>query len=494
MFLFVLTGSGFSAENRYALVIGNGAYKDNDITNLANPANDAADIAEVMKDLDYNVTLRTDIGLRDMLSAVRAFSADLKKNPENEGFFWFAGHGLSVKGVHYLLPVDVDPFDDDTIPRTSYSVDDLMEEIEKAGNVTNLIVIDACRNNVIPGSRSVAGRGLAVLSRDDYRVRGNKLVYSTMAGMTAADGLPGSRNSPFAQAFIDNIKTPEPFDDVFLDIANETLSLTRGVQEPYALGAFAVKSYAINPQASREAAAAQQAAVQAAIQAALANMTPKRDYAEFKLDGQKLMNLSVMVSGYPSSIKANGMGAGVSFAFYEKYGKYGDFFYIPNSFFFSADFYRDIRDIKSQVDFLPNDGQERYTGGIFGIGALYKIRLDSNQRFIVNFGPSIEMFLASAQFYYGDDRMLYSSKDGKKNETRFIAAPGLGLQGGLSFRISRLISMDLGFSWKQSLFGSKELGLYADYGLGGIRYLVFNDKVLPYSIGANLGISFWLLR
>ena len=251
IFLFA-AGFVFSAENRHALVIGNENYRDQNIASLTNPVNDATDVAAALGKIGYNVTLKTNIGLKEMMSSIRDFAVALKRAPENEGFFWFAGHGLSVRGVHYMLPVDVDAEDDSIIARGSYSVDDLMEELENARNRTNLIVIDACRNALLPGasgSRSLGTRGLAVLSRDDYRIMGNKIVYSTMAGRTALDGTPGSRNSPFAQAFISHINSPETFDDVFLDIANETMRLTRGDQEPYSMGAFAVKSYSLNPQA-----------------------------------------------------------------------------------------------------------------------------------------------------------------------------------------------------------------------------------------------------
>jgi len=246
--VFVGTGFLFAANNRYALVIGNGNYRNKSIATLANPVNDATDMAAALRDLGYNVTLKTNIGLREMLDAVQDFSFNLKRSNENEGFFWFAGHGLSVKGIHYMLPVDVDPVNDNIIARGAYSVDDLMDEIGSARNKTNLIVIDACRNTLLPGgNRSVGGRGLTVLASDDYRITGNKVVYSTMAGRTASDGVPGSRNSPFARAFISNIKKPEAFDDVFLDIANETMRLTQGEQQPYSMGSFAVKSYTLNP-------------------------------------------------------------------------------------------------------------------------------------------------------------------------------------------------------------------------------------------------------
>ena len=245
----VFYGIGFLfPADRYALVIGNGNYKDKSIPNLTNPVNDAADVASSLKTLGYNVTLKTNVGLRELQNAIVDFSGSLSRSGDSEGFFWFAGHGISVKGIHYLLPTDADPTDDFSIPRTSFSVDDLMEQIENARNKTNLIVIDACRNNLAQGGRAIGSRGLTVLSQDDYRIKGNKIVYSTMAGKTASDGASGSRNSPFAQAFLDNMQEHEIFDDVFLDIANETLRLTKGDQEPYSMGTFAVKSYSLNPQ------------------------------------------------------------------------------------------------------------------------------------------------------------------------------------------------------------------------------------------------------
>jgi len=262
LFLICAGSLLFSADNRFALVIGNGNYRDRNISALANPVNDATDVAASLNGLGYDVTLKTNVNLREMIDAIEAFSFNLRRSPDSEGFFWFAGHGLSVRGIHYLLPVDVDPVNDNIIARGSYSVDDLMEEIGTARNRTNLVVIDACRNTLLPGgNRSVGTRGLTVLSADDYRVAGNKIVYSTMAGRTAADGVPGSRNSPFAQAFISNINKPESFDDVFLDIANDTMLLTRGDQQPYAMGSFAVKSYSIYP--LQVIAAAPQGAVEA---------------------------------------------------------------------------------------------------------------------------------------------------------------------------------------------------------------------------------------
>ena len=64
--------------NRYALVIGNGAYKDSNFSCLANPVNDAADVAAALKELGYSVTLKTNLGLRELLNAILDFTGTLK--------------------------------------------------------------------------------------------------------------------------------------------------------------------------------------------------------------------------------------------------------------------------------------------------------------------------------------------------------------------------------------------------------------------------------
>ena len=468
----------YPAENRYALVIGNSNYRDRSIPNLANPVNDVSDIAAALWELDYDVTLKTNVNLRDMINAVRDFSEKLGRNPESEGFFWFAGHGLSVRGVHYLLPVDVDPSDDNIMARGSYSVDDLMAEIENARNMTNLIVIDACRNNLLPqGARSVGSRGLTVLSIDDYRIRGNKVVYSTMAGKTAADGLPGSRNSPFAQAFLAGMFSAEIFDDVFLDIANETLRLTNGEQEPYSMGTFSVKSYSLNR------SLIQDSAVKTVYEPSKSNpfySGARHGAASFNLNNKKIRSFSAapVFSGFvfsgenESKPPAGGIGFGLTFTFYEKYGVYGDFFYIPNSFFIAAEMVNDLQffDVNNSTG---NIRQELHTF-IWSIGSLYKVRIDQNQRFIANFGLSLSFFTVYAADLYNGTNLVGKYSSGFD--------PGFGLLTGLSFRFSELIAMDFGLAWKIGLIGR-------NIKLDDIYYL--GKNVFPYTFNGRLGITFW---
>ncbi|MDR0585948.1 MAG: caspase family protein [Treponema sp.] len=243
------------AANRYALVIGNNDYRS--IPKLTNPVNDADAVAANLRELGYEVVLKTNLDIAAMDHEIDSFFTKLKGSEESEGFFWFAGHGLSVEEKQHLLGIDVDPGSNRTISRGAYTVDELVEKFRQIKNKSNLIVIDACRNVALPGNRALGSRGLSVIS--DVGIRGNKIIYSTMAGKTASDGQAGAKNSPFAQAFLTNMKAEKSFENVFISIARETQRLTGGEQEPYALGYFSVEDYSINPKFS--AAARQQVAL-----------------------------------------------------------------------------------------------------------------------------------------------------------------------------------------------------------------------------------------
>jgi uncharacterized caspase-like protein len=232
------------SSNRYALVIGNNTYQNN-IKPLSTPVNDATDISNHLKTLGYEVDLKLNLPINELDESIDNFILKLDSNRESEGFFWFAGHGVNVDNKHYLLSITVDPRTNNSIIRGSYSVDALIARFDSVKNKANLIVIDACRNDFVPGQRSLGGRGLAIVASES--VVGNEIVYSTMAGQTADDGKPGDRNSPFAAAFINNIKTSKSFDNLFIQIVNDTRTRTNGVQRPYKIGYFTIEDYAIAP-------------------------------------------------------------------------------------------------------------------------------------------------------------------------------------------------------------------------------------------------------
>ena len=91
------------AEKRVALIIGNSNYEN--VARLANPANDAALMAETFKSAGFDkVDLRRDLKIADMRRALREF-VDSAHEAE-VAVVYFAGHGIEVDGSNYLVPVD----------------------------------------------------------------------------------------------------------------------------------------------------------------------------------------------------------------------------------------------------------------------------------------------------------------------------------------------------------------------------------------------------
>jgi uncharacterized caspase-like protein len=96
------------AEKRIALVIGNSAYQH--VAPLRNPRNDATLIAETLRGLGFDLVggrAQLDLDKRGVDAAVQ----DLGKLLEGAdvGLFYYAGHGVQVRGANYLVPIGADP-------------------------------------------------------------------------------------------------------------------------------------------------------------------------------------------------------------------------------------------------------------------------------------------------------------------------------------------------------------------------------------------------
>ena len=242
IFIFFTLNTNIFAQNRYALVIGNNKYTKVQV--LENPVNDATDIAAKLKALGYQVELQTNIGKAAMDRAIYNYMQRLAGSRENEGFFWFAGHGVQIDGENYLLPVDVDDTDDLSVRHTSYSVKLLTESFDsRAKNKVNIVVLDACRNNPFKsssGTRSLS-RGLSVI-KDNELPSDLFIIFSTAADTAAKDGT-GKRNSPFAEAFMKNMDSSEDISIVVRSITMDTLRLTNNTQRPFTGGSIISLNY-----------------------------------------------------------------------------------------------------------------------------------------------------------------------------------------------------------------------------------------------------------
>jgi len=129
---------------RYALVIGINNYYNANIR-FPNPANDAQDITNALRQLGYEVDLRIDVDLSEMEKAINDFIGKLGADRESEGLFWFGGLGFELNAHQYLMPADARITSENLIQSSSISFNYLLNDLRSTGNSINLVFIDTNR-------------------------------------------------------------------------------------------------------------------------------------------------------------------------------------------------------------------------------------------------------------------------------------------------------------------------------------------------------------
>lgn len=167
---------------KLALVIGCSEYEFAGL--LANPLNDATAMKQKLEELGFDVMHIENPNLKQMKIGIDDFGTELEKY--DVGLFYFAGHGVQVKGLNYLIPVDANLKNERTVEYDCVRVDRVLSHLEAAKTSVNLLILDACRNNPFERSwgRDLSQRGLAVMEAP----KGSLIAYSTSPGKTASDG------------------------------------------------------------------------------------------------------------------------------------------------------------------------------------------------------------------------------------------------------------------------------------------------------------------
>ncbi len=200
--LFLLALCAVSvAERRVALVIGNSAYAHTSV--LANPLNDAADIAAAFERLGFAVTRLENADKRAMELGLLEFSEAAFRS--DVAVVFYAGHGMEVDGENYLVPVDARLKTDRAVKFETVPFDQVREMQPESGLL--LVILDACRDN--PFARTVRGSGARGLGRIDLgtsSVGGTLVAYAAAAGTVAQDG--AGRNSPYTAALLAHLEEP----------------------------------------------------------------------------------------------------------------------------------------------------------------------------------------------------------------------------------------------------------------------------------------------
>ena len=238
-------------EQRVALVVGNGRYASSP---LANPVNDARAMSAALKSMGFRVMLVEDASIAQMAAAVRNFGEALK--PGGVGLFFYAGHGMQIKGRNYLIPVGADIQREDEVAFNAYDAAQVLEKMEAAKSRVNIVILDACRNNPFTRSFRSSSQGLATMDAPF----GSYVAMATAPGRVAGDGSDG--NGVYTKNLLAVMKTPGiPIEDVFKRTRVKVMAATDSQQVPWDYSSLSGNFYFVP---SEESAAAQTVDAEAA--------------------------------------------------------------------------------------------------------------------------------------------------------------------------------------------------------------------------------------
>ena len=229
-------------ERRVALVIGNSKYVNTGP--LANPQRDAQAFATLLSRVGFTqVTLKLDLPRDQMINELKAFAAAADR--ADWAVVYFAGHGLEVSGVNYLVPVDAKLQSDRDVSYEGVPLEQVLQAVDGTRKL-GLVVLDACRDNPFiktmtkssGGARSVSA-GLSHIEPDGAVL----VAYAAKHGQVAQDGGAGA-NSPFMTALLKYVDTPGlEINLLFRKVRDEVMSATAKRQEPFTYGSLPSEAF-----------------------------------------------------------------------------------------------------------------------------------------------------------------------------------------------------------------------------------------------------------
>ena len=210
-------------QRRLAMVIGNSDYEK---SKLKNPVHDAQSMARLLRRLDFEVELVKNGNRRTMVTEINNFGRKLRQ--VDVGLFYYAGHGIQVKGHNYLIPTDAVLETEADVEFEAIDLGRILGKMEDSQCPLNIVVLDACRDNPFARSFRSTTKGLALVDAP----RGTLLAFSTAPGSVAADG--DGNNGIYTKHLLANIERPDlSIEEVFKQVRIGVVNDTDGRQTPW---------------------------------------------------------------------------------------------------------------------------------------------------------------------------------------------------------------------------------------------------------------------
>lgn len=251
--------SSWAAENKIALVVGNGAYPGDE--KLESPLHDAADICAALERLGYATQCHTNVpDRRQFLALLQKFAARL--SPGSNAIFYYAGHAVQIKGENYLMPTAARMRSADDVTAALISVGQVLEQVQPTRGGFSMVILDACRNN--PFAAPAGGRGASAgpftglrgvqraLGKQAHELSyglgairdapvGSIVLYATAANEAAYEST--GRNGLLTKHLLAHLETPgitveEMIKRVTVGVQDETLGTMGWRQTPFVYSSF----------------------------------------------------------------------------------------------------------------------------------------------------------------------------------------------------------------------------------------------------------------
>ena len=209
--------------SRRALVVGNDSYAGN---GLKNARNDATGVADALKSIGYSTTLVLDANQKALAHAVDEFSDSIEAG--DIVVFYYAGHGFQLAGENYLVPTDFVVGTPEEAKHNAYPLSSLLERLTAHGALTQVVILDACRDNPFLGSRSTRG-GWASLGTS----AGTFLAFGTSPGSTASDD-PSQPHGLFTLSLLKYMTSSQlDIEQMFQQVRLDVIRQSEGHQVPW---------------------------------------------------------------------------------------------------------------------------------------------------------------------------------------------------------------------------------------------------------------------
>lgn len=222
---------------KFAFIMGNQNYHDDNL-DLSNPVHDADAMNEKLQLLGFDTIILRDSFKHHFDVRFKEFVKKVRKAKRNNEkvvtLFFYAGHGIQYDTINYLVPVETKlmqlnrDITGDDIRRNFISLKQVTNRLATLESLTNIIILDACRDLPIAELSGQTGGWADVVEKDFF------VAFGTGPGAKALDGeVSENGNGLYTAAILEHIATKGlNLSQLFQKVRKDVIKTSNGAQIP----------------------------------------------------------------------------------------------------------------------------------------------------------------------------------------------------------------------------------------------------------------------